>query len=84
MLIGQKFSMSFLLGFPLSSGTTRLVFAESGEMLCSMQELIDLVKVRVKNSMATFIRFGGMVSIPVSFLEFNPCVSFFISVSFTK
>ena len=43
MLIGQKFSMSFLLGFPLSSGTTRLVFAESGEMLCSMQELIDLV-----------------------------------------
>ena len=84
MLIGRKFVISFLLGFPLSSGTSRAVFAKSGKKLCSILELIDLVKSGVKNSTATSISFGGMVSIPVAFLEFNPCISFFISISFTK
>ena len=84
MFTGQNFAISFLLGFPLSSGTTRAVFAKSGKMLCSILELIDLVKTGVKNSTATFISFGGMVPIPVAFLAFNPCISFFISISFTK
>ena len=84
MLTGRKFVIPFLLGFPLSSGTTRVVFAKSGKMLCSILELIDLVKSGVKNSMATLISFGGMVSIPVAFLGFNPCISFFILISFTK
>ena len=53
-------------------------------MLCSILELIDLVKSGVKKSTATFSSFGGSVSIPVVFLEFNPCISFFISISFTK
>ena len=83
MLSGRKFEKSFLLGFLLSSGTTRAVFAKSGKMLCSILELIDLNKT-VKNSMATFISFWGMLSIQVAFLEFNPCISFFISNSFTK
>ena len=84
MLTGRKFEISFLLGFPLSSGTTIAVFAKSGKMLCSILELIDLVKTGVKKSTVAFISFGGMVSIPVAFLEFNPCISFFISISFTK
>ena len=83
MLTGRKFSRSFLLGFPLSSGTARVVFAKSGKM-CSKLELIDLLKSEVKNSTATLISYGGMVSIPVAFLGFNPCISFFISISFTK
>ena len=80
MLTGRKFAISFLLGFPLSSGTTRAVFAKSGKMLCSILELIDLVESGVKKSMATFISLGRMVSILVVFLE----LSFFISISFTK
>ena len=84
MFTGRKFAISFLLGFPLSSGTTRAVFAKSGKMLCSILELIDLVKSRVKKFLATFISFGGMVSIPVAFPGYNPCISFFISISFTK
>ena len=67
-----------LLHYILSSGTTRAIFAKSGKMLCSIPELIDLVKSGVKNSTATFISFWGMVSIPVAFLGFNPCISFFI------
>ena len=81
MLTYRKFAIPFLLGFPLSSGT-RAVFAKSRKM-CSILELIDLVKSGVKNSMATLISFGGMVSIPVAFLGFNPCISF-ILISFTK
>ena len=84
MLAGRKFEVSFLLGFPLSSGTTRTVFAKSGKILCSILELIDLVKSGVKKCMATFISFGEMVFVPVAFLEFNSCISFFISISFTK
>ena len=84
MLTGRKFAISFLLGFPLSSGTTRAVFAKSGKMLCSILELIDLVKSGVKKSTAIFINFGEMVSILTAFLGFNPCKSFFISISFTK
>ena len=67
MRTGRKFKISFLLGFPLSSGTTRAVFAKSGIMLCSILELIDLFKSGVKKSAATFISFGGIVSIPVAF-----------------
>ena len=84
MLTSQKFEISFLLGFPLSSGTTRAVFAKSGKRLCSLLELIDLVKSTVKKSTATFINFGGMVSIPVAFLELKPCISVLILISFTK
>ena len=84
MLTGRKFTISFLSGFPLSSGTSRAVFAKSGKMLCSIIELIDLVKSGVKKLLATFISFGGMVSIPVAFQGHNPCISFFISTSFTK
>ena len=80
MLTGRKFAISFLLGFPLSSGTTRAVFAKSGKMVCSILELIDSVKRGVKKSTTTFISFWGMVSIPVAFLEFNPSISFFISI----
>ena len=78
MLTGRKFTISFLLGFPLSSETTRAVFAKSGKILCFILELIDLVKSGVKNSTATFISFGGMVSIPVTFLGSNLCISFFL------
>ena len=74
VVTGRKFAISFLLGFPLSSGTTRSVFAKSGKMLCSVRELINLVKSGVKKSTATFISLGGMVSIPVTFLEFNPYI----------
>ena len=77
MLIGRKFEISFLLGFPLSSRSTRVVFAKSGKMLCSILELIDLVKIGVKISTATFTSFGEILSIPVAFLECNPSVSFF-------
>ena len=84
MLTGRKFEVSFLLGFPLSSRTTRVAFAKSGKMLCSILELIDLVKIRVKKSTSTFISFGKMVSIPVAFLEFNSFISFYIPISFTK
>ena len=69
MLTGQKFEISFLLGFPLSSGTTRAVFAKSGKTLYSILELIDLVKSGVKKSTATFISFRGMVSIPAAFFR---------------
>ena len=44
-------------------------------MLCSILKLIDLVKSGVKKFSASF---RGMVSIPVAFLKFNPCMSFFI------
>ena len=53
-------------------GTTRAVFAK-----ISILELIDLVKSGVKKSPATFISVRGIVSIPVGFLEFHPCISFF-------
>ena len=33
MLTGRKFEILFLLGFPLSSGTTRAIFAKSGKVL---------------------------------------------------
>ena len=46
MLTGRKFETLFLLGFPLSSGTTRVVFAKSGKMLCSILELIDKIFVK--------------------------------------
>ena len=59
-------------------GTTRAVFAKLGKMLSSIIELIDLVKSGVKKSPATFISFRGIVSIPVPFLEFHPCISFFL------
>ena len=72
MLTGRKFVISFLLGFPLSRGTTRAVFAKSGKMLCSILELTDLVKSGIKKFTATFISFGGIVSILVALLEFNP------------
>ena len=48
-----------------------------GKTLCFILELIDLVKSGAKNSTATFMSFGGMVSIPVAFLGSNPCISFF-------
>ena len=76
MLTGRKFAIPFLLGFPLSSGTTRAVFAKSAKILCSILELIDLVKSGVKKFTATFISFVGMVSITVGFLEFNQSISF--------
>ena len=41
ILTSRKFEISFLLGFPLSSGTTRAVFVKSGKILCSVLELID-------------------------------------------
>ena len=41
ILASRKFEISFLLGFPLSSGTTRAVFVKSGKILCSVLELID-------------------------------------------
>ena len=84
MFTGQKFEISFSLDFPLSIGKTRVVFAKSGKILCSILELVDLVKSEVKKSTATFISLGGIVSIPVAFLEFNDCANFFISISFTK
>ena len=59
MLLGRKFEISFLLGFPLSSETTRAVFAKSEKMLRAILELIDLVKSGVKKSTASFIIFGG-------------------------
>ena len=73
MLTGQKFQ-TFFLGFLLSSGATRAVFAKSGKIFCSILELIDLVESGVKKSTATFISLGGMVSILVVFLE----LSFFL------
>ena len=67
MLTGRTFAISFLLGFPLSSGTTGTVFTKSGKMFYSILELIHLIGSGVKKSTATFISFGGMVSIPVAF-----------------
>ena len=84
MLKGQKFEILLLLGFPLSSGTTRAVFDKSGKMLFSILNMIDLVKSGVKESTVTFISFGENVSIAVAFIELNPCISFFTSISFTK
>ena len=49
-------------------------------MLCSILELIDLVKSGVKKSTAPFISFARIVPIPVAFLEFNLCMSCFILV----
>ena len=74
MLTSQKFEISFLLGFPLSSGITRE----------AILELIHLVKSRVKKFTATFISLGGIVSIPVAFLEFSLCIIFFNSILFTR
>ena len=45
-LTGRKFEISFLLGFPLSSGTTRGVFDKSGKMLCSILESVDNLFVK--------------------------------------
>ena len=81
MLTGQKFEILLLLGFPLS---TRAVFDKSGKMLFSILNMIDLVKSGVKESTVTFISFGENVSIAVASIEFNPCISFFTSISFTK
>ena len=61
-----------------------MVAGESGKMLCSILELIGLVKSGVKKSAATSISFRGMVPIPVTFLEFIPCVSFFYFNSICK
>ena len=55
-----------------------VVFAKSGKMLCSILKVIDLVKNGVKKYTAPFIRFGGTISIPVAFLEFNHCFKFFL------
>ena len=84
MLTGQKFENWFLSGFPISTEATRAVFAKLGKMLCYILKLIDLVESVVKKSTGTFISFGGMVSLPVAFLEFCPCISFFILISLTK
>ena len=46
-------------------------------------EQLERLKVESRST-ATFINFGGIVSIPAAFLEFNSCTSFFISISFTK
>ena len=74
--LGFPFStFSILLGFPLDSGTTRAV-AKSRKMLCSILELIDLVKSGVKKPTAPFKCFGEIVSISVAFLQFNPWISF--------
>ena len=59
MLTGRKFAISFLLRFPLSNGTTRALFAKSGKMLCSILELIDLVKSGVKKIFGYFYQFWG-------------------------
>ena len=67
ILTGRKFEISFLLGLPLSCGATRAVFTKLGKMLCSILELIDLLKSGAKKSTATFISFVGIVSIPVAF-----------------
>ena len=48
-----------------------MVFAKSGEIFCSILELIDLDKSEVKKSTVTFISFGVIVSIPVAFLKFK-------------
>ena len=45
MLTGWKFEI-FLLSFPLSSRTTRAVFAKSGKMFCSILNLIDSLFVK--------------------------------------
>ena len=46
---------------------------------------IGLRHERIKCGIAaTFISSGRIVSIPVAFLEFKPCVSFSISIPFTK
>ena len=71
------FEILFLLGFPLSRGTTRAVYTKLGEMLCPILELIDLVKVLVKKSATGFINFWRNMSIPAAFLEFKPFISFF-------
>ena len=44
MLTGQKFEISVLLDFCLSRGTTKVVFDKSEKILCSILDLIDLVK----------------------------------------
>ena len=49
VITGPKFEI-FLLGFSLSSGTTRAVFAKFGKMLCSTLELIESVKSGVQSS----------------------------------
>ena len=77
MLRGLKTEISFLIGFLSSRGTTKTVFAKSGKILCSILELINLVKNGFKKSTASFVSFGGMVSIPSAFLELYPSVSFF-------
>ena len=73
----QLFEILFLLGFPLSRGTTKAVYTKLEEMLCPILELIDLVKVVVKKSATGFINFGGNLSIPAAFLEFRPFISLF-------
>ena len=77
MLRGLKTEISLLIGFLSSRGTTKTVFAKSGKILCSILELINLVKNGFKKSTASFVSFGGMVSIPSAFLELYPSVSFF-------
>ena len=57
MLTGQKLEISVLLGFCLLRGTTRVVFDKLKKIMCSILDLIDLVKSGVK-----FLNFGGTVS----------------------
>ena len=58
MIAGRKFEI-FLSEFSLSSGTTRAVLANSEKMLCSILELIDLVKSGVKKIFGYFYQFWG-------------------------
>ena len=60
------------------------ILLNQGKFCVLYLELIDLVKSRVKKSSATLTSLGAMVSIPAAFLEFNPCMRLFISISFTK
>ena len=54
MLTGQKLEISVLLGFCLLRGTTRVVFDKLKKIMCSILDLIDLVKSGVKKSTASF------------------------------
>ena len=66
-----KFEISFLLGFPSLRGTTRATSVKIKDNVVFYTD--DWVKSGVKKSTVVFISHGGMVSIPVAFLEINPC-----------
>ena len=68
----------------MSRGITEAMFAESGKIFSSILLFIATVRSGVKKSVAIFISFGGIVSIPAVLIVSRHLISFSISGGVTS